>query len=314
MGRSTSTSSARRRGAPLALLAIPLAVAVAGSIACGTAEPPADPPPPFQDLIQAQGLLRLGDPEGALALAETRLDGETALWAHRVVQDSLLALGRDREVRERYLALSEANPDSAEFAYLAGRILLPDAEEARARFERAVDLDPGLAWGHIGLARLEVLRGDMFQAIVMHREQLDPRPRDPDLQMSLGFLCLDLQLLRDAQRAFAVALDLRPWDPRIQGGMGQTLGLLDREEESLVYLRRALELDPSRTDLMAAEAYVLFRAGHHEEAWDVVVRQSEVDGSADPLICARLEAKLGRPLPQVVPLGPMHLRQPEPGP
>jgi len=265
-------------------------------------------------VILAQGLLRLGDPEGALALAETRLEGETALWAHRVTQDARIALGQGDAVRRDYLALAEADPDDATLAYLAGRALLPDAELARPHFERAVAADPAFAWGHIGLARLEVLRGDMFRAIVQHREQLDLHPRDPDLQMSLGFLCLDLRLLRDASKAFAVALAVRPWDPRILGGMGQTLGQLDRSEEALDHLRRAQVIDPSRTDLMAAEAYVLYRAGHYEEAWEAVIRQQEVDGSADHLLVARLAAKTDRTLPHVVPLGPIHLRRPEGAP
>ncbi len=305
MGRSTSTIHrvlALRGYARL--LALPAVLAAGG----GTVGPAQAPPDSFRDVIYAQGLLRLGDPDGALAAAEPRLDGESALWAHRVVQDALIGLGRGDEARQRYLGAAEQTPDSALFAYLAGRILLPDGDAARPHFEAAIELDPDLAWGHIGLAHLEVLRGDMFQAIMMHRTQLDRLPGDPDLQMSLGFLCLDLRLLRDAQRAFRVALDSRPWDPRILGGLGQTLGQLDRGTESLDLLRRSLEVDPSRTDLMGAEAYVLFREGRHEDAWDALVRQNEVDGSVDPVLGARLASRLDRSLPQVAPLGPVHLQ------
>lgn len=275
---------------------------------CGAPQPPDQAPEPFQDVIRAQGLLRLGDPVGALELATTRLEGETALWAHRVTQDARIALGDEGGVQREYRELADADPESALLAYLAGRALLPDDDLARPYFERAVEADPGFAWGHIGLARLEVLRGDMFRAIVQHREQLESNPRDPDLQMSLGFLCLDLRLLRDASKAFRVALDGRPWDPRILGGLGQTLGQLDRGDEALTHLRRALAIDPSRTDLMAAEAYVLFREGNYEDAWSTVILQQEVDGSADELLVARLSAKLDRSLPHVAPLGPVHLR------
>lgn len=296
---------------PWLLLSLPLLLLNGcGPTPAGSGEPPEA----FRDVIHAQGLLRLGDPEGALAAAEGRREGEAALWAHRVVQDALIALGRDAEARSRYLRAAEEQPDSALFAYLAGRIVLPDAEAARPWFEAAVELDPDFAWGHIGLAHLEVLRGDMFQAIVMHQAQLERLPGDPDLQMSLGFLCLDLRLLRDAQRALRVALDRRPWDPRVQGGLGQALGQLDRGTESLDMLGRALAIDPSRTDLMGAQAYVFFREGRYEESWSALIQQNEVDGSADPVLAARLATRLDRTLPQVAPLGPVHLGLEEPDP
>ena len=277
---------------------------------CGLAPPGSvDPPENFEDVILAEGLWRLGDPAAALALAETRTEGETALWAHRVVQDSLVALGRVREAHARYEELADLYPDDPMFSYLAGRIALPDAEQARPLFERALEADPDFAWGHIGLARIEILRGDKFQAIVAHREQLERRPDDPDLQMSFGFLCLDLRLLRDATRAFQQGAALRGWDPRILGGLGQALGQLENDEESLLYLRRALDIDPSRTDLMAAESFVLYRAGRYDEAWEVMARQQAVDGSVDPLLAWKLELQLEREIPQVAILGPLHLRR-----
>ncbi len=286
-----------------------LAAVLLGVGSCGPSEAPwPDPPPAARAAIHAEGLLRLGAPAEALTEAEALLAADPHdVWAHRIVQDALIALEREEEARRRYTELFQERPDSAMAAYLAGRVLLPDADEARPRFEDAVELDPDYAWGTIGLAYLEILRGDSFRAIQLQREALDRLPRDADLNMHMGLMCLDLRLLRDAQRSFRAALEERPWDPRCLGGLGQALGQLDQEREAILYLERALERDPSRTDLLGALAWVHHRRGDREAAWDAVVRQQEIDGSADPALVWRLEAELDRSMPHVAILGPYAL-------
>ena len=304
MGRSTSiceSPSPRQLWLPLALT-----VLFWGPQAC-RGDAPSTPPATEQAVIRAQGLLRLGDPAAALAATEAIAEQHPShVWCHRVAQDALIALDRSDEVRLGYLDLQRQNPDSAAHAYLAGRAVLPDADAARPLFETAVQLDPDFAWGHVGLAQLEVLRGDLFRAIVIHRDELG-RGNDPDLQMSLGFLCLDLRLLRDAQKAFNAALAERPWDPRLLGGLGQTLGQLGNHEEAITQLERALAVDPSRTDLMGALAFVHYQRGDLHDAWEVSVLQAEVDGSVDPFLVWNLERRTGQSMPQFATLGPRYL-------
>jgi len=262
-------------------------------------------------VIHAQGLLRLGAPEEALVLVEQRIaQAPGDVWAHRVAQDAMLALGRRDEVVQRYRTQREQQPDDAATAYLMGRILLPDADAARPHFEASHQLDPTFPWAIVGLSRLEVIRGDMFQAIQLQNEELEALPRDPDLWMNLGFLCLDLQLLRDSQKAFRNSLDARPWDPRTLGGLGQALGQLGQDQESELYLRRALAADPSRTDLMGSLGHVLYERGDLEGAWEVIALQQEVDGTASTALVWRLELALERTMPSVAILGPDYLRMP----
>ena len=268
-----------------------------------------EPPPDVQQVIRAQGLLRLGAPAQALEAIETFIgEHPDDVWAHRVAQDAMLALGRRDEVLERYGNLRTEQPESAAMAYLMGRILLPDTDAARPQFEASKRLDPTFPWAIVGLSRLEVIRGDMFRAIQLQTEELDALPRDPDLWMNLGFLCLDLQLLRDSQKAFRNSLDARPWDPRTLGGLGQALGQLGQDQEAELFLRRALTNDPSRTDLMGSLAHVLYERGDLEAAWEVINLQQEVDGTANPALVWRLELALQRTLPPVAILGPEYLR------
>jgi len=304
-GRSTSHCSR--------LLCLTALVGAVGTllVGCGPrAVGDVAPPATEAAVIHAQGLLRLGDPAAAERVAQAVIDEHPDhVWAHRVAQDALLAQGKRDHAVEVCLGRAAEHPDEAVHAYLAGRILLPDREAARPYFEAAVELEPHWAWGHVGLAQLEVLEGDMYQAIRIHDQQLEQQPDNADLQMSLGFLTLQIRLLRDAKHAFRRALAERPWDPRILGGLGQTLGQLGNETEAVEMLELALAHDPSRTDCMGALALVQYNRGDHEAAWNTLVLQQEVDGSADPHLKWALEAELGRTVPHFAVLGPRHLQR-----
>lgn len=298
--------SSERRLVCLAPLALPILLA-----ACDPAEAPSQPAEEAA-CLEAEGLRRLGDPDGALARAEAILGGTPdSLCAHRAIQSALLDLDRADEARARYLELQRQHPRDAAYAYLAGRAELPDAEAARPWFERCAELDPDSAWCTIALARLEVLAGDRFEALQMHRAALDDEERDPvqelDLQLSAGFLYLELRLLRDAERSFAAVLSERPWDPMALGGMGQVQSLLGRDQEAIETLERAVAVDPSRTDLIGSLALARYGVGDLDGAWRAVTLQQEIDGSASPLLVRRLERELGRSMPVTVVLGPYYL-------
>jgi len=285
-----------------------LLVLFAALLLCGCATPPAEwPPPPVPEqlVIRAQGLNRLGDPAAALAELEMVFEIDPDhLWAHRVRQDALIASGRSREARELYLAMAGERPQSAQFAYLAGRILLPDSDAARPYFEQSLLLDPSFAWARIGLAQLQVIRGDLFRAVRIHVEDDDVLDEAPDLQMSLGLLYLQIGLVRDAQRALELALQHRPWDPRIHAGLGKVNTELGRDQEAIQHLVVALEIDPSRTDLMGALARIHYERGDLDRAWEVCVHHQEVDGTAEPRLVWNLEAATGRTMPHFAVLGP----------
>lgn len=77
-------------------------------------------------------------------------------------------------LEERRAALA-ARPADAGLTYLVGRL---EGERGRWRFERAVALDPDLAWGHHGLAWAASLDGDARSALRHGRRALE-RARDP---------------------------------------------------------------------------------------------------------------------------------------
>ena len=265
-------------------------------------------PEPEEAVIRAAGLLRLGGTEAALAeIEEVLARHPDHLWAHRVKQDVLADAGRSDEAHRIYLAMARERPDQAQYAYLAGRVLLPDPEASRPHFEESVRIDPDFAWGYIGLAWLEVLRGDLFQAIRIHEEAAERLREDASLHLSMGTLYLRLRLPRESKRAFEIAMQERPWDPQLHAGLGRIHAQMEREAEAIEQLEIALSLDPSRTDLMGVLARVHYDRGEPESAWEVCVHQQEVDGSADPLLVWNLEAITGHTMPQFAALGPRYL-------
>jgi len=305
--RRSPSSEAGRLPAPAFVLSLTL-LSLPGCVP--TEEIPL-PPDEIRACYEADGFRRLGDPATALARAEELVAGDPGLLpAHRVVQDAMVDLGRIEEARARYVEAAADRADDPAAAYLAGRAMIPDADAARDHFEQCRDRDPDFAWCTIGLARLEVLEGDLFGSVQLHREHLERDAQQADLHLSVGTLYLEMRLLRDAQRSFEAALALHPWDTTAMGGLGQTLGLMGRYQESTALLERALEIDSSRTDLLGSLAYVRYQDGDLEGAWEAITSQQEIDGSADPLLVWKLQRALEREMPFTVVLGPYHLQRP----
>jgi tetratricopeptide (TPR) repeat protein len=309
-GRSTSSEAryASRYPSPRVLFA--LLVLITSLCACDRTDEIPRPPAENQACIDADGLRRLGDPAGALALAETALvQYPASIPVHRVLQDALRDLGREEETRERYQQLHRQHPDDPSFLYLLGRTEFPDDAAARPHFDACLAVDPAFVWCTIAEARLEAIGGDRFGALQILREAIDGGRGEPELFLSAGFLYLDMRLLRDAERSFQAVLDVHPWDSMALGGLGQVETLLGRDLEATELLERALSIDPSRTDLLGTLAYVRYETGDLEDAWDTLALQQEIDGSADPMLIWKLEGALQREMPFTVVLGPYYLTE-----
>lgn len=129
-------------------------------------------------------------------------------------EGALLALGR-------VLALAE---DYAPAHARLGRMLLEGGrlEEARAAFERARALDAGLSAPVLGMARLELLRGDARRAILLLEPLARAQPREPYVH---GLLARAHAMLgEEARAAEALAAEEEagapsardPWQSEVQ--------------------------------------------------------------------------------------------------
>ncbi|MEW6742977.1 MAG: hypothetical protein AB1486_09470, partial [Planctomycetota bacterium] len=107
--------------------------------------------------------------EAAVALAPTLVE------AHRQLQDMAVSSLSRGQMVERYERYVRDSPGDASRWYLLGRLWSDPCRQLRA-FERAVELDPALSWGHLGLGFGLAAIEDVAGSVEHFHEALALRP------------------------------------------------------------------------------------------------------------------------------------------
>jgi TolB-like protein/tetratricopeptide (TPR) repeat protein len=170
-------------------------------------------------------------------------------------------------------------PDVYE-AYLKGRFALhknnrAGLEEARLRFQSAVDADMTFAPAYAGLAATYSALGLVFygeppgetrpKVIAAARKALE---LDPELAEARVLLANALQKdwhWAEAEVEYRRAIELSPNDAAPQAGLADWLLCQGRTDEALASARRAQELDPRAFDGVQV-GWILFQARRYDEA------------------------------------------------
>jgi Flp pilus assembly protein TadD/peroxiredoxin len=136
---------------------------------------------------------------------------------------------------------AQANPNASTL-YRLGTLLAKTGETARARaaYERALALEPGLAEASNDLGALLAQAGDLDAAIARFRTAIASTPEYPDALNNLGYALLLTGRDAEARGLYEKALALQPDFPEALNNLGLLLGRagdLDRAER---YFRDAL--------------------------------------------------------------------------
>ena len=92
-------------------------------------------------------------------------------------------------------------------------------------------------------------------------------PDSKDLSYSLGLLQAQLRDVTAAEAAFRKVLSLQPDNPAALNALGYTLtDLTDRHTEALEYIQRAYELEPDDVAIIDSMGWVMYRLGRNQEA------------------------------------------------
>jgi eukaryotic-like serine/threonine-protein kinase len=198
---------------------------------------------------------------------------DTQLWAHtfqRPLEDALaidaeivravaraIGVAFDSTGSQRLQIAQSTNAASAE-AYFQGRYHLrqtgnASVRQAVAAFQRAIDLDPGLALAYSGLAQAHIALGAAGGV-------LQPAARVAAVAAASRALQLD-ESLAEAHATMADVKFRYDWD-------------WDAAEKSF---RNALELNPSLTDARSLYARFLAARGRVDEALDEAEQARELD-------------------------------------
>jgi len=235
-----------------------------------TIEVPADAPAPALRLVAAPS-----------RLAAAR----TFLWLVPLVllASSFLVLSFSRREPRFKNALAAPHPPSAEAQdlYLKGRYHFEkrtpeDLNQAVDFFTQAIVHDPGYAAPYVGLADSynllreysAMLPQEAFpRALAAASKAVELDPNSAEAHNSLAFASFwGFFDAATADREFQRAIELDPTLPRAHHWYATFLVEVQRDQQALLEIERARQLDPSSTPILADKGFILAEAGKTEEA------------------------------------------------
>lgn len=182
---------------------------------------------------------------------------------------------------KRLLAKRPTENTEAHRAYLKGRYCLERRSDeaikkAAAHFQQAIDLDPGYALAHTGLADTYNLAGMLYnrppketfpkaKAAALRALALDDQLAEAHTSLAVSRLYYDWDLPA-AERDFLKAIELNPNYATAHLWYGWLLSAQGAFEGALDELRRALELDPLSLVAGTTTGAVLYFARRYDEA------------------------------------------------
>jgi tetratricopeptide (TPR) repeat protein len=194
------------------------------------------------------------------------------------------------------------SPDNPVAQYNLGRAHAArgEWEQARQRFQKAIDLRSDYLLARLALAQLEVTRGD-FDAALKSAQQvltidhnnnnarliasaalmgekkfgdsrqllesmLKANPSSPDVLFQLGVVNLAENKFKDAEDAFRRSYELNPANSRGLMGMVETEMAQDHKDQAMQLLQTEAAKTPNRMDFVLALGNTAVRAGRYDEA------------------------------------------------
>ncbi len=174
----------------------------------------------------------------------------------------LLDQGLEAAATVAFDRAAQASP-SASTLYRLGTLLAKsgDAARARAAYERALALQPGLAEASNDLGALLAKSGDLDGAIARFREALASIPDYPDALNNLGYALLLTGRNDEARALYEKALALQPDFPEALNNLGLLFGRAGDMERAERLFRDALARRPGYGEAANNLALVLVARG-----------------------------------------------------
>ena len=208
--------------------------------------------PPRKLYQEAISLDRDDDADRMLELFRQAVEHDPEFTeAHR----EIIRLTEDKDqLRQEYEERVQGNPDSAVFQYLLGEVAEGDTKQTQ--YEKTIELNPGSAWGYLGLAELLENRRSFDEAIANYRRVLE---RDPASELGHRGVARIYGLMgrRDDEiTAYRKMISELPDVTRGYWGLRAAYKKAERESEAASLLRQIYERfrsDPSNGGLALYE-------------------------------------------------------------
>ncbi len=189
---------------------------------------------------------------------------------------------------QQQLAIDHTGSPEAYDCFLRGRELWhlqtkePNAE-ARAAFQRAIELDPNFApaYALLGAAHMRDYLNQwsaspslsLEEGYKVAQEAVARNDRDPYAHWALGSLYLWLRRHDEAERELKTAISLNPSFSLGYTILGLTLHYSGRSEQALEYFERAIALDPYSDVYLHFQSQAYFQLGRYEKAVETLKRR-----------------------------------------
>ena len=227
-------------------------------------------------------LLSAGVAAGVLLILATLTNAQIQRW-----RDSFTLF-------EHTLAVTPPNPHIEYNLALAlggsGRY-----DEAATHFEKALQIDPHLYDGLVGMGVTREFQGRLPEAIDYFQAAIRSQPDTPTAHLQLGRVLWKQNSDQAALEEIGRALQLAPKDAEIRADFGLALQLVGRIPEAIEQFHEALRMNPNNAEAHANLALALLASGKPRESipeFETALRLNpQLTGAADNL--RRAQAQLG---------------------
>ena len=178
-------------------------------------------------------------------------------------------------------------------------------DKAQAMYAKAVELDPNMARGYLGLAWVylngfangwtELTRGEALErARELAHKGLELAPHDYFPHQTVGYVHLQAGEHEQAIAKFEKALELNPNAGYPMMDLGEVLTYSGRPQEGIVWFQKAMRLNPHHPDWFFWNlAIAEYAAGQYEEAAATMKKMNAIPNRARHILAATY-VRLGR--------------------
>jgi tetratricopeptide (TPR) repeat protein len=205
--------------------------------------------------------------DGAL-WADTLSKNPTCWVANNNLGAALLHQGQADEAIARFQKALEANPDYAEACMNIGNALLQKGkvDEATARYRKALEMDPNydVAHNNLGLALFQ--KGQVDAAAAEFQKALQINPQYAEAHYSLGGIRLEKGQVDEAIAEYQKALELAPNYAEAHYGLGSIRLQRGEVGEAMAEFQQALAIKPNLAEAHNNLGLAFSETGRIDEA------------------------------------------------
>ncbi len=204
--------------------------------------------------------------------------------------------GRLEEARARYESVLEIDPDyvQAHVNLVAVHGALGNYDRSERHYRRSVELDPSIAEAHYNHGVARHFAEDYQAAATAFEKALELNPQHADAYSNLATTLEQLGRHDEASRHYRSALEENPAQPMANFHLGRILAEAGRYREAVPYLERAVATESAGTALHAyLLALVYKQVGQPEQSADsarLALEHATRQGATD--LAARIRQEL----------------------